>query len=211
VLERLESTLGQSLTQSGRSLSQAVLGRARKQWPITRSLSIAAQLARAMVYIHEKAYPEHLLMHRDLKPDNVGFAADGRVLLFDFGLAKLVPRGGRDAHAVEMTGKTGSARYMAPEVALSLPYNEKADVHSFAMILYQLLSHEKPFSGMDLEMLYTDVIYGGQRPKVPRQWPASMRDLLRDCWHPDPDCRPPFCAVLRRIERALAESGEGAR
>eukprot|EP00966_Prymnesium_polylepis_P113891 2632356-Prymnesium_polylepis.2 len=159
-----------------------------------------------------------------------------------------------------MTGKTGSARYMAPEVALSLPYNEKADVrrtprgtcasmhlrhpalhsglrappcarclslkcgldnlvvrscdcqvHSFAMILYQLLSHEKPFSGMDLEMLYTDVIYGGQRPKVPRQWPASMRDLLRDCWHPDPDCRPPFCAVLRRIERALAESGEGAR
>ena len=62
------------------------------------------------------------------------------MLLFDFGLAKLIPRAaGPDDAPVEMTGKTGSARYMAPEVALSRPYNEKADVHSFAMILYQVL------------------------------------------------------------------------
>jgi len=204
VMERLHSTLAETLAKTSRAIFP---GRAaRKQWPVSRSLAVAEQLARAMVYVHDEAYPDHALLHRDLKPDNIGFADDGRVLLFDFGLAKLIPRQcGPHDEPVEMTGKTGSARYMAPEVALSKPYNGKADVHSFAMILYQMAAHEKPFSGMDLEMLYTDVIYGGARPKIPKQWPASLSSLLKDCWHPDPDCRPDFSEVRRRLQLALAQ------
>jgi len=203
VMERLASTLSQSLSVTSKSFFSGRTN--RKQWPVDRALQTARQIACAMVYAHDQAFPEHELLHRDLKPDNIGFGSDGRVILIDFGLAKLVPRTSSDRYPVEMTGKTGSARYMAPEVALSMPYNSKADVHSFAMILYQMAAHEKPFSGMDLEMLYTDVIYGGQRPKIPRQWPPSLRDLLRDCWHPNPDKRPPFRAIVQRIDQALAE------
>ena len=64
----------------------------------------------------------------------------------------------------------------------------------------QMAAHEKPFCGMDLEMLYTDVVYGGQRPKIPKQWPDGLRSLLKACWHPDPQARPEFAEVLQRLE-----------
>jgi len=209
VLERITSTLSQSLESAkmGWFASRA----AKKQWSLRRVLLIAEQLTQAMVYIHEEAYRGHALLHRDLKPDNIGFADDGRLLLFDFGLAKLLPlQSTDDANPVEMTGKTGSARYMAPEVALSRPYNTKADVHSFALIVYEMAAHEKPFSGMDLEMLYTDVIYGGRRPRMPKQWPGGFRDLLKDCWHPEASRRPTFREVLERLQQLLVQSGDGS-
>jgi len=74
-------------------------------------------------------------------------------VLFDFGLAKLwqtscdepadAPR--------QLTGQTGSARYMAPEVARSRPYGTSAEVYSFGILLWQLASHERPFAGMDMQ------------------------------------------------------------
>ena len=74
-------------------------------------------------------------------------------MLFDFGLAKLwqtscdepadAPR--------QLTGQTGSARYMAPEVARSRPYGTSAEVYSFGILLWQLASHERPFAGMDMQ------------------------------------------------------------
>jgi len=207
VMERLASTLAESLAQPHHAL---LCPRAKaQQWPLHRAIATAAELARALRYIHDEAYPDHEVLHRDLKPDNSGFGIDGRVLLFDFGLAKLLPRANdADDAAAPMTGKTGSARYMAPEVALSQPYNGKADVHSFGMILYQMAAHEKPFAGMDLEMLYADVVHGGKRPRIPKQWPACVRSLLVECWHPDPSRRPGFREVLRRIEAMLSELPE---
>jgi serine/threonine protein kinase len=103
--------------------------------------------------LHDEADAANVLLHRDLKPDNVGFLADGSLQLFDFGLATSVPRqkgppaaecgeggGGLGAGAVlpryRMTGHTGSVRYMAPEVATDLPYNQAVDTYSFAMILW---------------------------------------------------------------------------
>ena len=74
--------------------------------------------------------PGYRLLHRDLKPDNVGFASDGRAVLLDFGLCKLWqvsrrrdgPSDGR-----KMTGQTGSLRYMAPEVR---PSADEGHTHS---------------------------------------------------------------------------------
>ena len=91
--------------------------------------------------------PLHLLVLLTL------FLDDGRLVLFDFGLAKLwqtscdepadAPR--------QLTGQTGSARYMAPEVARSRPYGTSAEVYSFGILLWQLASHERPFAGMDMQ------------------------------------------------------------
>lgn len=63
-----------------------------------------------------------ILMHRDLKPDNIGFTTDGMVKLMDFGLGKVINRTLRSRSVkYNMTGETGSPRYMPPEVALSRP------------------------------------------------------------------------------------------
>mmetsp|Transcript_22051 Transcript_22051/g.32894 ORF Transcript_22051/g.32894 Transcript_22051/m.32894 type:complete len:116 (-) Transcript_22051:12-359(-) len=107
-----------------------------------------------------------------------------------------------------MTGKTGTALYMAPEVALSMPYNTKCDVHSYSMVLYELVSHRKPFGiGMDRETLITEVFILGARPPLSRKWakwPAALRLLLKDCWHEQAKCRPDFRTVLKRVESLCA-------
>ncbi|KAL1512262.1 hypothetical protein AB1Y20_005524 [Prymnesium parvum] len=205
VLERLQTTLAQKYVNQ---VKVPLFSRAsRKQSAsFNTTLVVAEQLAQAMVYIHDDAFPEHQLLHRDLKPDNIGFAFDGRLVLFDFGLAKLIPRPtAKIPHPVDMTGKTGSARYMAPEIALSRPYNGAADVYSFSMILWATAAHKKPFNGMDLEGLYSRVIYGDERPSCSATWPAAFNSLLADCWSPMAKDRPTFAQVLERIRAMLKQ------
>mmetsp|Transcript_83482 Transcript_83482/g.235372 ORF Transcript_83482/g.235372 Transcript_83482/m.235372 type:complete len:208 (+) Transcript_83482:1091-1714(+) len=94
-------------------------------------LDHALSLARALEYLHQAADPTLMTIHRDLKPDNIGFDQAGNLKLFDFGLAAQVPReveeysndevgtggGGRRLPRYRLTGQTGSVRYMAPEVS----------------------------------------------------------------------------------------------
>jgi len=133
-------------------------------------------------------------------------------VLIDFGLSKLIPSSPTedidDFCPVDMTGKTGSARYMAPEVALSKPYNTKAEVHSFSMILYEMVAHQKPFGGMDLDTLFSEVFISGARPPLSWKWPTELRLLLKDCWHREPTRRPNFHTVLSRVEDLLEALSE---
>ena len=80
--------------------------------------------------------PQAMIVFRDLKPDNVGMTASGEVKLFDLALAVCVHKRQSLSEAYEMTGCTGSIRYMAPEVSLDMPYSEKVDVYSYALVLW---------------------------------------------------------------------------
>jgi hypothetical protein len=105
-------------------------------------LNRAKEMAEALDYLHSRCFPGATIIHRDLKPDNVGFMLDGSLKLFDLGLCTCVKRR-TDTHvAYEMTGNTGSLRYMAPEVALRKPYTEKVDVYSFGIMVWQMATGE---------------------------------------------------------------------
>ena len=110
-------------------------------------LQCARSIASAMEYCQVKAIPGSMVLHRDLKPDNIGFTLNGQVKVIDFGLAKIVDNASAMSDEVYiMSGETGSLRYMAPEVADSLPYNHKADVYSFGtchvcVCIKNVLSH----------------------------------------------------------------------
>ncbi|KAL7526229.1 hypothetical protein ACHAXR_001380, partial [Thalassiosira sp. AJA248-18] len=93
--------------------------------------------------------------------------------LFDFGLAKELKPKYRKSHPAypdqdtyKLTGCTGSRRYMAPEVCFSDPYNTKADVYSFGMLLYQVSSLVTPFDGFGMGKHEREVLRGGFRPDV---------------------------------------------
>lgn len=110
----------------------------RSTFTLQEVLKIAKDLAEALDYIHTQVHRDAMIIHRDLKPENLGLSADGRLKLFDFGLCRCVQKRTSENDAYEMTGNTGSLRYMAPEVVLNRGYNEKVDVFSFAVVMWTI-------------------------------------------------------------------------
>mmetsp|Transcript_5095 Transcript_5095/g.7554 ORF Transcript_5095/g.7554 Transcript_5095/m.7554 type:complete len:470 (-) Transcript_5095:295-1704(-) len=163
-------------------------------------LSISKQLVSALKYLHEDLHPLATVIHRDLKPQNIGFDADRNLKLFDFGLAACVRKKVFANETYKMTGFTGTLAYMAPEVALRKPYNEKVDVYSFGIILWQMVTGETPFDGMGKAAYIERVVMGGLRPSIPRDVPKDLATLMQQCWDADPKRRPSCTAILASLE-----------
>ena len=109
--------------------------------------------------------------------------------LFDFGLCKELKSKDLKSHpfhgpedkldAYNLPARSGSRRYMAPEVALSLPYNEKADVYSFGILLYQVASLLKPFDEYSFAEHEDEVICRGTRPNVEIPSPKTKLSIAK--------------------------------
>eukprot|EP00540_Astrosyne_radiata_P014146 CAMPEP_0116822542 /NCGR_PEP_ID=MMETSP0418-20121206/328_1 /TAXON_ID=1158023 /ORGANISM="Astrosyne radiata, Strain 13vi08-1A" /LENGTH=403 /DNA_ID=CAMNT_0004450671 /DNA_START=1599 /DNA_END=2810 /DNA_ORIENTATION=- len=151
-------------------------------------VKIGAQIASALAYLHEQN-----IIFRDVKPENVGFDADGNVKLFDLGLAREVPQGvSNDVYL--MSGNIGTRRYMAPECAEHFPYGLKADVYSWAIMFYEMLGVD----GSSGDVLTQDEV-SEQHPTVPQEWPKALRDLMEQSWHKDQRERPTMKQVHTRL------------
>lgn len=180
-------------------------GAKRKAIKLIR-VTIAIHLAEAMQYIHAQN-----ICYRDLKPDNIGFDAEGNVKLFDFGLAKELKPYKRHADGTyQLTANTGSRRYMAPEVALRKRYNLAVDVFSFAILIWEMCALEKPFSGFTELQHMNLVVQKGYRPKLDsiKTWPVGLKNVLIRCWDGDMKQRPDFrevVALLVKVEDELTD------
>jgi serine/threonine protein kinase len=162
-----------------------------------RTLRMAKELAAALTFMHHELHPNCLLLHRDLKPDNIGFMTDGTLKLMDFGLCVALRRDSSVEGTYELTGGTGSLRYMAPEVARNQAYGATVDVYSFGLIVYEIITGRAPFTGMTREEFYRRVVYGDERPTLDyddygRDVRASemTNRLLSRCWSVCPADRP---------------------
>lgn len=191
VLERLKCNLidhmamWQERAQGNRLIRSGLRGaRQNHERLMNERLELMAQLADAMCYLHSKN-----IIHRDLKLANVGIDYRGYVKLIDFGLAKILPPHNIDKDTFKMTGNTGSVRYMAPEIARGDPYNLKADVYSFSILLYEVLNLEKAWVGLAPHEIRRKVIQRKQRPMPSLFWPADIRELLKSTWSDLPSGR----------------------
>lgn len=205
VLERLDGgTLTQVLGYDTRIRDRRRRFFKKKQLSYMEVLTHARSLADSLAYCHGRALPGNMVLHRDVKPDNIGtrgynvffvkiccsclllftaFTLDGSLKLIDFGLAKMVENSSPDCNDVyRLSGETGSLRYMAPEVADNRPYNHKADVYSFGIILWEMLAYKKPYDGLNRESFYTRIVDGGERPPLNKKWPKELTKLVTDCW-----------------------------
>jgi serine/threonine protein kinase len=134
---------------------------------------------------------------RDLKPNNIGFLK-GRVQLFDFGLSRELPQ--LDVHMpFEMSGKVGTLRYMAVEVALHRPYNVAADIYSWSMVCYELVTLQKPFGGWTRDMHNNLVCGKGVRPEFTSDMSYPLKQLLEQCWAQKARDRPSMRQVVDRL------------
>ena len=149
------------------------------------------------------------IVHRDIKPDNIGFTADGTLKLFDFGLSTCIIKCADDNHeCYKMTGNTGTLRYMAPEVALGLPYNQTVDVYSFSVIFWQLLSSRVPFLRLGKNAFIKNVVENDQRPALDPRWPLALQQLLTRCWDKDKSVRLNSQAILQELAGLIHEESQ---
>jgi serine/threonine-protein kinase len=106
--------------------------------PVTRATDIAYQVADALAVAHARG-----LVHRDVKPGNVLVQPDGRVKVTDFGIAKAADSGGDELTRTGMV--VGTARYLAPEQVDGREIDERVDVYSLGLVLYEMLCGRAPF------------------------------------------------------------------
>ena len=173
-----------------------------------RYLRMAKEFSSALMYIHDQIHPNCSLVHRDLKPDNIGFMEDGTLKLMDFGLAVCIKKDASDiSGAYKLTGCTGSLRYMAPEVALNQPYNEKVDIYGFGLIMYQIITGVTPFLAFKSNQYYSEVVHNKYRPSLEyddngRQirMNEDLRNLIRQCWNDNHAHRPSATSIHAAIE-----------
>lgn len=202
VLERLDGgTLTQVLGYDTRIRDRRRRFWKKKSFTLKEVTTYARSLADALAFCHGRAIENGMILHRDLKPDNIGFTLDGTLKLMDFGLARVKDNASPFTdETYQMSGETGSLRYMAPEVAESKPYNHKADVFSFGIILWELMSRKKPFDGLNRDSFYESVVHGGGRPPIHKKWPKELTNLMVDCWSVDIEARPNFQQIVDRID-----------
>ncbi|XP_010917104.1 serine/threonine-protein kinase VIK isoform X1 [Elaeis guineensis] len=166
--------------------------------PLT-AVNFALDIARGMAYLHNEP---NVIIHRDLKPRNVLLVNSNadHLKVGDFGLSKLIRV--RNSHDVyKMTGETGSYRYMAPEVFKHRKYDKKVDVFSFAMILYEMLEGDPPFSNYE-PYEAAKYVAEGQRPTFrAKGYVQELRELTTQCWSADMNQRPSFLEILKRLEK----------
>lgn len=160
-----------------------------------QKLCLLEGTADAMIYLHNLDPP---IIHRDLKSLNVLLAdpilsweSVPKVKLTDFGLSRVKGLAGKF-----MTNQVGTSRWMAPELLRATgTYDEKVDVYSFGMFVYEVVCRRVPFESCDDMVELSSAIQAGTRPDLgclPKDSPVTVRSLLQFCWHHDPSVRPTF-------------------
>ena len=159
-------------------------------------LQAAIDIATAVEYLHSKR-----IIYRDLKPANIGYDQDGALKIFDFGLAVELPEGSDKDSTFNLAGNTGTSRYMAVEVIRKHPYNVKADVFSFSILLWELMALCKPYDGLVGQQVKECVSVFGERPNIPRTWPTNLRRILRRGWTESVVDRPHIVEVKEVLQK----------
>lgn len=174
-----------------------------KQLTGKRIKRIAREVALGMTYLHGISPP---LIHRDLKSANILIDKNWHAKITDFGISRqLVP--------TTMTHRVGTTRWTAPEV-LSYGehhYSTKADVYSYGILLYELLTRRTPFDDLAWDYKVEIAIMEGTRPGVPdkvRKKRPEFVELMERCWDHNPDLRPTFAQIIE-ILASLDGNGSG--
>lgn len=173
----------------GESLAQKL----RRQGPLSpaEAVRIVRQVAEGLGFAHGRG-----VVHRDIKPDNILIDPQGRAVITDFGIARM------DNSDVTRTGEIlGTPHFMSPEQILGKPLDGKSDLFSLGVVLYQLLTGEKPFTGSSPTAVCYQIVHASPRA-IPAEVPVSqhLRGIIAKLLQKEPGAR---YASAQELIRAL--------
>ncbi|HEV8239090.1 MAG TPA: protein kinase [Thermoanaerobaculia bacterium] len=172
----------------------------REPLPPAQRVDILLQAARGLESAHKQG-----VIHRDVKPANIRLTADGTVKIMDFGIAKL----SNVASHLTRTGMTlGTAAYLPPEQIRGTAVDHRADVFSFGVTAYELLTYKRPFTGKTISALFWELLQREPEP-LTNHWPScppALEGIVARCVAKDPQKRyASFGELIPELEAVLAE------
>ena len=166
---------------SGEDLSRIV----KRREAITSAVKLdyLQQVANGLGYAHTEG-----VIHRDIKPGNIRVLEDGRIKIMDFGIAKLASA---ETQLTQKGVTMGTASYLPPEQVRGAELDHRADIFSFAVLAYELLTFERPFKGNTLSALIYQILYKVPSPmsEIWPECPAPLSDLIAKCLEKKPERR----------------------
>lgn len=152
------------------------------------TLHYAVDVARGMTYVHQEG-----VLQRDIKSKNLLVNDRFVVKISDFGTARSnVKTSGSMTHV-------GTPFWAAPEMLSHGDYTEKADVYSFAIVLWELVARKDPYQGKPAMQIPFKVVEENLRPKIPSICPDDYEQLMKRCWSAKPEERPSFSEILEEL------------
>ncbi|KAH8292316.1 hypothetical protein KR054_008443, partial [Drosophila jambulina] len=163
----------------------------------------AHQLAQGLAYLH--GMKPKAIIHRDIKPNNAVLSRMGLSLqICDFGTVVDL--------TTSMTAEVGTCLYKAPEVFKGGAYNEKCDVHSWAITFWEILARKQPFDTCKTPYAVGFAVRKGKRPSlkydtIRSDCPEDIISLISACWAPEPSKRFSMEFVANIMNKALTNAG----
>eukprot|EP01126_Amoeba_proteus_P064265 TRINITY_DN8970_c0_g1_i6.p1 TRINITY_DN8970_c0_g1~~TRINITY_DN8970_c0_g1_i6.p1 ORF type:complete len:333 (-),score=68.66 TRINITY_DN8970_c0_g1_i6:567-1565(-) len=166
-----------------------------------QKLSFAIDITQGMAWLHG-AKP-HRIIHRDLKPYNLLVDENWKVKVCDFGLSCIVDT----SFIQDKDVANGSALWMAPEVLMGQPLNEKLDVYSFGLILWEIFTRTTPYAEYrNVTEFRKAICKDGVRPPMNKpSLPSALAPIIQQCWAHLPSERPSFVTVLDMLKDSAVD------
>jgi tRNA A-37 threonylcarbamoyl transferase component Bud32 len=163
--------------------------------PWSLRINILKDIAKGMNFLHCLNPP---IIHRDLKSHNVLVDENWNCKVADFGMSRLKTL----SHHMS---RVGTPQWTAPEILREESYDEMADVWSFGVVCWELVTLEVPFVGISPLRVISMVAYQKAKLKLPTDCPPVLAQLMIDCWNDIPEQRPSFQIILERLNKIPQE------
>ncbi|XP_029461660.1 mitogen-activated protein kinase kinase kinase 20 [Rhinatrema bivittatum] len=182
---------------AGGSLYDYINSNRSEEMDMDHIMAWATDVAKGMHYLHMEAPIK--VIHRDLKSRNVVITVDGVLKICDFGASRF------HSHTTHMS-LVGTFPWMAPEVIQSLPVSDTCDTYSYGVVLWEMLTREVPFKGLEGLQVAWLVVEKNERLTIPSSCPRSFAEMMRQCWEAEAKKRPSFKQIISNLESMAHDS-----